>query len=760
MNTSVLLNISQNDYDRDGIINHSSLNVMSFPSHGTIIEFSEGIVQYTPNTNFNGYDMFTYVIEDDQHISSNVANVTIQVASDDLGEVISQQQTIQERNLPIHSDWWMAQSIRLTGSTITRVELFLKKIGNPSNSIQIEIHRANITGEVVFSSSQPASALNDSYQWINFDSTDFLVNSSERYYIVAHTIQGDSENCYRWGHSLANLYSNGTSLATDNGGGAWNMLNDSDFCFKVFKVGGLEPVSSADEYRITTGHSLVVPSIHGVLANDVDPDQGPHSLIANLEENVSNGILSLQSDGSFIYDPELDFSGVDSFTYRSFDGENYSLMTNVLIRVTSLERYCVQIVESEIPSVNNLFYHNNFFTGTDNQIVSDPYNNFWDNLTVNARGGNYWSLFNEQSEGAYDENEDGFIDLFYQSSDEENVDHFPLANQWYPVGPSANFSWSPFSLFQYQQVNFTDLSYNQGYGTIIEWNWDFDDGIVSAQQSPVHVFNQTGLFNVSLTVVNDEGISDTKIRTVMILPNTPIANFTFNPIHPKIFEPVLFQDLSIHPYGEIVNWSWDFGDGNTSYLQNPVHVFTISDNYSVCLTVEDANGTINSCCKIVTVSSLSEINQSMFDRGFPIRYSIDGNWAGAQSFTSSFSDLIRVEVYLRKYGSVEFNLTIELHEQYPNGLLLDEITFNPEQISTTWNWLEILFSNVTLFPGQEYVIVIPPVPDGVTTSFGYEWGYAFGDQYDDGSFWFTRDGGDVWRKLSPLYDFTFRVFGI
>ena len=59
-----------------------------------------------------------------------------------------------------------------------------------------------------------------------------------------------------------------------------------------------------------------------------------------------------------------------------------------------------------------------------------------------------------------------------------------------------------------------------------------------------------------------------------------------------------------------------------------------------------------------------------------------------------------------------------------------------------------------------YCIVLPPAPSGVSTSFGYEWGYAFGDPYVDGAFWFTRDGGGLWRDLPDTYEFCFRTYGL
>ncbi len=153
------------------------------------------------------------------------------------------------------------------------------------------------------------------------------------------------------------------------------------------------------------------------------------------------------------------------------------------------------------------------------------------------------------------------------------------------------------------------------------------------------------------------------------------------------------------------------------------------------------------------------INQSVFSRGFPIRHAIDGDWAGAQNFTPTFDTLTKSEIYLRKFGTPEFNLTLELREDSVTGTLLDTLIFEPEEVSSSWEWLELDFQDIETLPDNEYFIVLPPAPSGVTTSFGYEWGYAFDNQYDDGSFWFTRDGGNLWRDLPTMYEFCFRTYG-
>ena len=166
------------------------------------------------------------------------------------------------------------------------------------------------------------------------------------------------------------------------------------------------------------------------------------------------------------------------------------------------------------------------------------------------------------------------------------------------------------------------------------------------------------------------------------------------------------------------------------------------------------------CLDMVTVTTLYEdVNQSVQDRGFPIRHAVDGDWAGAQNFTPTYNTLAYTEIYLRKFGTPEFNLTVELRENHPQGNLIDTLTFTPEEVPSSWEWFQLNFDDTSIEPDTNLFIVIPPAPSGVTTSFGYEWGYAFGNQYDYGAFWFTRDGGGLWLDLPTMYEFSFRTFG-
>jgi len=94
---------------------------------------------------------------------------------------------------------------------------------------------------------------------------------------------------------------------------------------------GTSPIADDDSYEIEKGETLVIAS-PGVLENDNDDGD---VLTAHLVNDVSNGNLALNLDGSFTYTPNQDYHGTDSFTYRASDGENDSNIATVTISVYS-----------------------------------------------------------------------------------------------------------------------------------------------------------------------------------------------------------------------------------------------------------------------------------------------------------------------------------------------------------------------------------------------------------------------------------------
>ncbi len=89
------------------------------------------------------------------------------------------------------------------------------------------------------------------------------------------------------------------------------------------------PTALNDSYSTSLDTLLTVSAATGVLANDVDADP----LAAVLVSGPTDGNLTLQSDGSFTYTPDIGFSGSDSFTYVANDGTSSSNLATVTLGV-------------------------------------------------------------------------------------------------------------------------------------------------------------------------------------------------------------------------------------------------------------------------------------------------------------------------------------------------------------------------------------------------------------------------------------------
>jgi Ca2+-binding RTX toxin-like protein/alpha-tubulin suppressor-like RCC1 family protein len=108
-----------------------------------------------------------------------------------------------------------------------------------------------------------------------------------------------------------------------------NVSAQQSFTLTVTAVNDV-PVTVADSFATNEDEQLVV-SASGVLANDIDIEDDP--LTAVLVSDVSDGTLSLASDGGFTYTPDADFYGSDSFTYKANDGSDDGNTVTVTIDV-------------------------------------------------------------------------------------------------------------------------------------------------------------------------------------------------------------------------------------------------------------------------------------------------------------------------------------------------------------------------------------------------------------------------------------------
>jgi gliding motility-associated-like protein len=157
------------------------------------------------------------------------------------------------------------------------------------------------------------------------------------------------------------------------------------------------------------------------------------------------------------------------------------------------------------------------------------------------------------------------------------------------VHPVATANFSATSVCLNETTAFTDES-TIPQGTIIGWDWNFNDGGTSTLQNSFHTYGNSGIFNVNLSVTSDSGCVADTILPVEVFP-LPDVDFTSDIVEGCQPLPVNFTDLSVVAPGyNIVWWLWEFGDGNTSSDQNPLHVYDTAGVFDVVLQAKTSNG--------------------------------------------------------------------------------------------------------------------------------------------------------------------------
>ncbi len=154
-------------------------------------------------------------------------------------------------------------------------------------------------------------------------------------------------------------------------------------------------------------------------------------------------------------------------------------------------------------------------------------------------------------------------------------------------------------------TSFIDSSYINS-GTITSWIFFFDDGDTSSLQNVNHTYLSTGSYNVRLITSSSFGCYDTLMNTINITPR-PQASFLSSTTFCSQTE-LPFTDQSTVASGTINAWSWRFGNGDTSNLQNPAYFFSNGGNYMVELTVTTAEGCSDSTSALHTINDRPQAN--------------------------------------------------------------------------------------------------------------------------------------------------------
>ena len=199
-------------------------------------------------------------------------------------------------------------------------------------------------------------------------------------------------------------------------------------------------------------------------------------------------------------------------------------------------------------------------------------------------------------------NANGVYDISLRVTDVNGCRHDTLAPAFITVsGPTASFTPSQPVICGAAPVSFTDLS--DAPKALVSWEWSFGDlsPVEIFNSGPfMHVYDASGIYQVSLTVKDTDGCAHTSSLSPVTI-SRPSAFFRKDT---TMYCPGISVNFTDSSSGSALTYLWTFGDGHTSSNINSVNTYSGSDSdYTVKLTVTDNLGCQDSLSKTIQVKS-------------------------------------------------------------------------------------------------------------------------------------------------------------
>ncbi len=137
-------------------------------------------------------------------------------------------------------------------------------------------------------------------------------------------------------------------------------------------------------------------------------------------------------------------------------------------------------------------------------------------------------------------------------------------------------------------------SSDNGGSPILDYQWEFGNGSSGSGPAVSYTYTQTGSYTVLLNITNQQGDRDLALQPILVDSSGnsgPSAAFTITPSSGVAPVSVTFDASGSNDSdGNIIAYTWDFGDGNASAGQAVSHTYLAAGSYTVTLTVSDDDG--------------------------------------------------------------------------------------------------------------------------------------------------------------------------
>ncbi|GJM28772.1 MAG: hypothetical protein DHS20C17_14070 [Cyclobacteriaceae bacterium] len=366
---AMVINVLANDFDSDGSIVPSSVLIVDLPLNGTAVSNPDGTVTYTPNPEFNGDDDFTYTVEDDLGAVSNIATVSIQVASvNDPPVAVDDINNSTNEDTPIIINLTVNDSDpdgTIDNSTIMPTD--------PSNGTVTVL----TNGNVQYSPNQDFNGTDSFTYTVNDDggatsnqaTVSIVVNdindppvavddvevTDEDQEVTINLISNDSDVDGTLIISTLTLTTPSNGTIVNNGDGSVryipnpNFNGQDSFTYTIadddgdisniaqvnITINDINDAPVANDDAVNTDEDVMVTIV--VILNDTDVDGTIVGSSVTLVTAPSNGTAVVKNNGDIDYTPNTNFNGLETFTYTVEDDDGaQSNIATVTISVNAI----------------------------------------------------------------------------------------------------------------------------------------------------------------------------------------------------------------------------------------------------------------------------------------------------------------------------------------------------------------------------------------------------------------------------------------
>jgi plastocyanin/PKD repeat protein len=176
-----------------------------------------------------------------------------------------------------------------------------------------------------------------------------------------------------------------------------------------------------------------------------------------------------------------------------------------------------------------------------------------------------------------------------------------------------------FARFEYD-INYSTLEvqfFTKARGNISSWHWDFGDGTSSNEVNPVHKYNEAILYEVCLTIADNNGCTDVYCDKIRL--GADVCSASFNYLQNGL-DFIFYNTSDVSQ--QVIAATWTFGDGASSVQSDSSsHTFVLG-LYEVCITVT-STGCVDTYCQILDLTDpclALKADYQIINEGNPLQY--------------------------------------------------------------------------------------------------------------------------------------------